>query len=813
MSITNRIKLAHREMTASRYIPYVAHVDACTVRTSLGDYVRAFRLSGASFESADDATLNQWHERLNVLWRNIASPNVAMWTHVVRRRELPRSLEHTDTSFAGRLAGRYQERLARETLMTNDWYLTLVYRPVHTRVTGVVAKLMTRHAQDHALSVRDALNEVDKIAQTLVASLSRYDPELLQIQQSKDKTRSTLLEFLGLLINAESQPWRLPRAPLNDVLLTARTVFGTEVIEYRAATTTRWGAMLGIKEYPTPTSVGMLNALLSVPFAFVLTQSFTCLSKAAAQGLLQRQFHRFGNAGDFAVSQAEELRVALDQLTSNEFVMGDHHFGLQVLTEWVPSSISSEQARGIASLNDHVALARAVLGDAGIAIAREDLGLEASYWAQLPGNFMFRARKAPITSRNFAALSPFHNYPCGRAQENHWGDALALLVTSAHSPYYFSLHASDPAEADGGGRKDTGHTFLCGPTGSGKTVFIGFLVALLTRRDVTQIVFDKDHGLEILVRALGGQYFTLEEGKPSGFNPLQLPPTADNAEFLKCWLRALARRSIALTAREEAELDQALRGVLALDVEQRRLSRLVEYTDATRTDGIHAALAPWCASTRGEYAWVFDNPEDRIARQLTSHRLSGFDLTRVLVNERIRAPVNLYLFHLVERLLDGRRLVCWIDEFSHALKDADFQAFADNAPKTWRKLNGVLAVATQTASSVLDSDISRTIIEQTATKVFFPNPEASAREYIDGFSLTEREFLLLKEQLEPGSRKFLVKQGHCSVVCELDLKGFKEELTVISGRKESVIAVRELVANLGASPEQWLPSFLQQQCH
>ena len=56
------------------------------VRTTFGDYLQAFRLGGASFESADDAQLNNWHERLNVLWRNIASPSVALWTHVIRRR-------------------------------------------------------------------------------------------------------------------------------------------------------------------------------------------------------------------------------------------------------------------------------------------------------------------------------------------------------------------------------------------------------------------------------------------------------------------------------------------------------------------------------------------------------------------------------------------------------------------------------------------------------------------------------------------------------------------------------------------------------
>ncbi len=66
-------------------------------------YLQTFRLSGASFESADDETLNNWHERLNVTWRNIASPNVALWTHLIRRRESPHVASATGSDFADRL--------------------------------------------------------------------------------------------------------------------------------------------------------------------------------------------------------------------------------------------------------------------------------------------------------------------------------------------------------------------------------------------------------------------------------------------------------------------------------------------------------------------------------------------------------------------------------------------------------------------------------------------------------------------------------------------------------------------------------------
>ncbi len=96
-------------------------------------------------------------------------------------------------------------------------------------------------------------------------------------------------------------------------------------------------------------------------------------------------------------------------------------------------------------------------------------------------------------------------------------------------------------------------------------------------------------------------------------------------------------------------------------------------------------------------------------------------LLEFLNQEVTRAPMILYMFHLVRELLDGRRLVCWMDEFWRLLADPMFESFAKEGPKTWRKLNGVMCLATQSASDVLDSPISRTIIEQTPTKVFFPN--------------------------------------------------------------------------------------------
>ncbi|HEV7614191.1 MAG TPA: VirB4 family type IV secretion/conjugal transfer ATPase [Steroidobacteraceae bacterium] len=820
MTMHRRVATIRRELAAADRIPYTAHVAPSVVRTAFGDYLQVFRLGGASFESNDDEQLNNWHERLNILWRNVGSQHVSLWTQVVRRRvgispasEEISSQRRSDCVFASDLYTKYRRRLVNEVLMINEIYLAVLYRPTSGVTTGVVSKALFRAGGDGSqAALADALDACGKLAQMLAASLARYEPDLLGAYRSGHLWCSSLLEYLGLLINGEWQRSPLPSGPLNQALATTRLFFGTEAMEYRSPTGTRVAAVLGIKEYPTPSVVGMYNRLLSAPFAFVLTQSFVFLAKSTGQSLLQRQFNRMANAGDFAVSQAAELKDALDALTSNEFVMGDHHFSLQVLADVANPAVHAAGDGRLKALNDHVALARTLLADTGMLVAREDLALEAAFWAQLPGNFPVRPRKAPITSRNFAAMAPFHNYPTGRPSGNHWGDALSLFVTTARSPYYFSLHASDRNDAEGGSRKDTGHTLICGPTGSGKTVFIGFLVAMLERQGATQVIFDKDRGLEILIRAMGGEYLPLRNGIPTGFNPLQLPRTPANVEFLKAWLRELSGGSLQRPhpsrVRESSDLDQALRGTLALEPEARRLSRLVEFLDPTDPEGLHACLARWCEGCRGDYAWVFDNPRDTVVPRLTGRSVIGFDVTEFLDHALIRSPITLYLFHLVRQLLDGRRLVCWMDEFWRLLADPAFESFAKEGPKTWRKLNGVMCLATQSPSDVLNSPISRTLVEQTPTKVFFPNVDANFQEYTEGFGLTEREFKVIKDQLEPGSRTFLVKQAHQSVVCQLDLTGFDAELAVISGRAGEVRRMHQIMGTTGADPAAWLPRFM-----
>ncbi len=114
-------------------------------------------------------------------------------------------------------------------------------------------------------------------------------------------------------------------------------------------------------------------------------------------------------------------------------------------------------------------------------------------------------------------------------------------------------------------------------------------------------------------------------------------------------------------------------------------------------------LARWCESSQGHYALGLRQRRGLASSGSSSRRASSASTSRTFsIIALTRSPVTLYLFHVIRQLLDGRRFVCWMDEFWKLLADPAFEGFAKDGPKTWRKLNGVMCLATQSASDVLD---------------------------------------------------------------------------------------------------------------
>ncbi len=787
---TQRGTDALAEVGIERFIPYTHHVDEHTLATKDGYLLQIIRLEGFPFETADQAELNYRKVLRNSLWRGMANARFAIYQHIVRRQVS----DYPDGEFDGvsrELDAAWRQKLSDKHLFANDQYLTIVRRPLRGTV-GImeqVARLVSSRADKEAqaaerLANLKALNEATR---NVVTTLAGYQPRRLGFTKTADGVFSEALSFLSYLINHEPRPVRAPRMRLDQYLGYKRPFFGPESVEIRGAARddVTLGAMVSIKEYAPESGPGMLDALLRLPHEFVLTQSFGFLDRQKALNELERVQRVMDSAEDRAVTLMEQLSAATDAAASGQIAFGEHHATVFV------------KAKDAPALDQAVTDVTSELTHIGLMTVREDVNQEPAFWAQLPGNFAFIARRALISTANFAGFASLHNFPQGKREGNHWGPCVALLETTSGTPYAFNFHQGD-----------LGNFVVIGPSGTGKTVVMTFLMAQAQRYRPFSVYFDFRRGAEIFIRAIGGQYSVIQPGHPTGFNPLQLQDTPVNRAFLRKWLTQLVRPldGSALNAADNAIIADAIDANFQAAPEHRRLSVLQELFhghERPSADSIAERLRPWWGN--GERAWLFDNATDALS---FDQRTTGFDLTFILDDAVGRPPALMYLFHRVDQRLVGQKAIIFIDEAWRGLKDPDVAERIEEWERTIRKREGLVGLGSQSADSIINSPIGSVINEQSPTQIFMPNLKADAAAYCDGFGLTREELRIVRE-LPDTSRCFLLKHGAHSVIARLDLNGLDDLLAVLSGRDDTVTLLDQVRKQFGDNPADWLPVFHQ----
>lgn len=791
------------ERRVGEFLPYSHHVTPTIIATRGGEYLSVWRLDGRSHQTASEVEQGGWVDDLSSAVRGIAGAGVAFWSHVVRRRvhEYPEALY--PNHFCQRLHERYAESLRGCRFMINELYLTVVVRRGGDDVLETLGRLEKESAETKERRQHESIAKLDDLNRILGVALRRYGAELLGLYESAERhVFSAPLEVLAYLVNGEVLPMPVCRGRFGEYMMVNRPFFARhgEVGELRLPATSRRFGMLEFVEYDgSGTDPQDLDELLTAGFEFVLSQSWTALSKQSAKGFLELHKQRLLEANDVAKSQINEIDVALDELVSGRFVMGEHHATVLAFGDEV------------GEVRDHLAWARSALLNRGIVAKPVDLALEAAYWAQLPANWRWRPRAMAITSQNFLCFSPFHNFMAGKPTGNPWGSAVTVLKTPAGTPLYFSFHASS-ADEDVEGKRLLGNTAILGQSGSGKTVLLGFLLAQAQKFQPRIVAFDKDRGLEVAVRAMGGRYFPLRLGEPTDWNPFQLEATSGNTLFLKELVRSLVTAGgQPVTHREETEIDAAVNSLMTLiDRPERRLSVLLQFLPDVATDerdehpGVAARLRKWCAG--GQLGWVFDNAKDGL--DLSHHGICGFDISEFLDDAEVRGPMMKYLIYRTKAMIGGRRFVYLFDEWWRAVAADEFAQLSRDQAKTIRKQDGILVVSTQEADDALKSAVGKSVLEQCETLILLRNPKATRTDYVDGLHLTEAEYELVRT-LPEDSRRFLVKQGARSALAELDLSDLQAELSVLSGSGDRARLVEELVGELGEAPEQWLPAYFK----
>ena len=550
---------ASADIGAASHVPYTRFLDRGILATKNGDLVVVIALDGvpSGLHSIDAA--ERARDAIARVIRQVGDGYTLVYTHSIRMRRTSEGLLEPvpGTGFDAAVDARYRAHLDASALYEMRHYLTLVRRPVMA-VRGLAAGALAALAgaflarsyrrQDDEETIaearRRAMQALEAAATIAVTELQRFGARRLE---GSREDRRTILTFLSMLASGIWQDQPVVRFGLDRMLGTGRLVFAGETVRIAgpAPGQDRWVAMLAVQEYDEATAPGLFDGLLSEAVEVVVSQGYQPLDRIGSQGVARDRARAMRDAGDEAASVRAALAEAVDDVAAGRIVLGRHHLTIAVIAREAPE------------LERALARATSAMGGAGLKWRREDIGLEAAWWAQLPGNVGYQARSEHrlVSNVNAADFAPFFAEPQGERENLPWGAPVTVLPTLARTALHFSFH--------GRGANANGNTLLFGPTGSGKTALAGFLLAQTRRlpRPPRIVYFDKDRGAETMIRALGGAYLRLGPAAGTRFNPFERVHDEAGAAWLAGFVERLAageplapeqRRRLEVAARRSA---------------------------------------------------------------------------------------------------------------------------------------------------------------------------------------------------------------------------------------------------------------------
>ncbi|WP_299496340.1 hypothetical protein [uncultured Shewanella sp.] len=733
-------------------------------------------LNGMPFESESTAVLEQAFLLVKGFFNQLSKlhgSKLALWTHIIKRKDKLQAQYQFDDPFMSSFSKKYLESFEGQRFFKTDYYLTFVLK------------------YDNLL---DGEADMEELLKQSVSALKRFDCSVLSFN---DETRRVEpAEFLSYLMNGKVQPIPITSNKVVNVINNSDWHFGYDLSEIRHANsqTSRYATFFEISGYPSTTKLGMWDFILKQQCEFVLTQSIVLMKSHAAMKLIDKQINLISSGSDSADHEIEELQAARDYVATSEISFGDYHASLAVFGD-TPKRVMDDS-----SDLDGEFMARDTM------LKRSNLKSLFSFLSMLPASNK-RVMPSPRTTTNLACGWSLHNYSRGKEKGNPIGDGSAIipLKTASDGLFHFNCHASD-SNKDVTGQKLAGHTLLTGASGTGKTTLSAVITGFFTRFNPQIFCIDYNRSTELYMRAFGGEYFVVREGVDTGLNPFQLDDTPTLRSFLNNLVcRIGADEKGLITADDELIIKNAINALMVNELHQRGISTLLQ---SIPPSDLKIRLSKWSRDDGGKFGWCLDSPINTFNPSIMDR--VGFDATMLLevdgsgkahpASEAILG-VLFFLKDLMQQ--EGRLMMTMVEEFWMPANFPLTQVQMKRILKAGRLKNEFMVLGSQSPEDAINCEIFPAIVQQTATKIFLPNPDAEYDAY-QRCNLTKGEFDKVKA-LDKASRTFLIKQSNVSCLAKLDLFGFDEFLPIISGSDDVIYACEKIRAEYGNNPDVWIP--------
>ncbi|MGL4209456.1 MAG: conjugal transfer protein TrbE, partial [Candidatus Adiutrix sp.] len=420
-----------------------------------------------------------------------------------------------------------------------------------------------------------------------------------------------------------------------------------------------------------------------------------------------------------------------------------------------------------------------------------------AWLGSLPGNWFANVRRPLMSTINLAHILPLASIwpgsatcPCPFYPTN--SPPLMICTTDGSTPFRFNLHCGD-----------LGHTMIMGPTGAGKSTLLALICAQFIRYEGGRVfAFDKGMSMFPLVMGVGGSHYDIGGDESTlAFAPLSRIDESESELAWGCeWVEKLFEvQNMKLEPNDVKLINDAMNKLVNQPESMRNLSVFKALLQDQRLkDGLNRYTGT------GIMGRFLDSNVD----SLGFSNFMVFEIEELMnMGEKSMIPVLLYLFHRIQKSLDGKPTILVLDEAWLMLGNPVFREQIREWLKVLRKANCAVILATQSLSDAARSEIIDVLAESCPTKIFLPNFEADTetqREQYKALGLNSKQIEIIS-RATPKRDYYVVARGAGRRLMQLAL-GPKTLAFVGSSGKEDIREIKELMKLHGQTEWQkhWL---------
>lgn len=786
-------------------LTYAALIAPGVILQKDGSFLAGWEIRGEDTASATPAELAYVSEQFSAAVRRLGT---GWMLHVdacrARHRAYPDAARsHFPDAVSQAIENERRAFFGEGTCFSTATYLCVTYLPdykVAKMAGAATVGVESLSALEKGLKTfTETLAEIEDGLSQVFLRMARLEEYELYDAADAPYLHSDLLSHLQFCVSGHFQPMRVPDTPMYlDALIGSRNLVGGLIPRLEDGLEQKHLAVLSIDGLPQESWPAMLAALDTLPFELRWSSRFICLEQFDAEkeityyvkgwnqrviGFLDQFLNRPNpKINRDALIMREDAEEAKTDVQSG-------YVGAGYLT-----TVIILMDDDLDTLQDNARELRRTIQSQGFGCRLESINALEAWLGSLPGNSYANIRRPLVTTLNFADLLPLHSVWTGAAScpcPFYPPDSppLAVFLTDGSTPFWFNLHEGDLA-----------HTFIVGPTGSGKSTLLATIAAQFRRYEGARIfAFDKGNSLLPLCEATGGNHYEIAGEDSLCFTPLQrIDQGSTEMAWAENWIESLLElQGVKVLPQHRAAIHEAMSGLATQPEHMRSLSH---YMDALQDPMLREALSYY--TMRGAMGMLLDATAD----QLGDSSFVVFEMEEIMKKgDRNLIPVLTYLFHRIERSLDGKPSLLLLDEAWVMLGHPVFKEQIREWLKVLRKANCGVVLATQSLSDARSSGIMDVLLESCPTHIFLPNKEARNEEayaFYKSCALNDRQIEILARSVpkhdyymtsHSGRRLFQLGLGPVA----LSFVGASD--------KESLARIRELKKLHGQEwPQHWL---------